>query len=236
MKMLFRLILIMVLAFSSLKAHSAVMKNYEIKKIIAQQVLNTYKNYTDAELSVEVVTLPFKDLELPNGNISFKIESYGNNKFMPRTLEKVTVYANDKFIKTFNAPIVVKAWENVLVASSPIKIGQQITPNVVVVKKTEISNILEYPLRATALKKDMMAKKFFREGEIIDKRFVKLKPEVVRNAKVTVLFNVNNLTITTEAIALSDGTLGDSICLMNKYYNKIYTGKVISENKVLVQI
>lgn len=229
------IILIIFMVFSQLKANAVIMSDFEVKEVIAAQVLDVYKNYTDAQLSVEVVTLPFKDLSLPEGTVNFRIES-AYNKFMPRDLEKVSVYVNNKLIKIFNAPIVVKAWDNVLVASSFINIGQKINPNVVTIKKLEISNILQYPLRAEALTTEIMAKKAFREGEIIDKRFVKLRPEIVRNANVTVFFNIDNLTVSTEATALSDGTTGDNICLINKIYNKVYTGRVIGENKVLVKL
>lgn len=235
MKKRFILILIAFLAFNSLRANAVVLSNSTVRNIIAKQVEQKYKQYTDAQLSVQVVALPFKDLVLPDGKVSFVIKS-SNDKFMPRDFEKVSVYVNDRYVKNFNAPVVVKAWENVLVASSFINIGQEITPNVVEVKKIEISNIIQYPLKEASLDKEMMAKKAFNEGEIIDKRFVKLKPEISRNANVTVFFNTNNLTVSTEAVALSDGMTGDSICLMNKNYNRIYTGKVIGENKVLVKL
>lgn len=235
MKKISGLILILILAFSSLKANAAILTNTQVESEIVKQVAEVYKNYTDAELSIKVVTLPFKDLHVPNGEVSIKIESL-SKKFMPRELEKVSVYVDGKFIKMFNAPIVVKAYENVIVASSFINIGQQITPDVATIKKMEISNTIQYPLKADALTKDIMAKKAFREGEIIDKRFVKQKPDILRSSNVTVLFNTNNLTISIEATALSDGVVGDSICLMSKKYNKIYTGKVIDENKVLVKI
>jgi len=225
----------MILTFSSLKVNAAVLSTSEVKNIIIRHVREIYKNYTDAQLDIEVVALPFKDLSLPDGKVSFVVKS-SMNKFLARDLEKVDVYVNDKFIKTFNAPVVVKAYEDVLVASDFINIGQQINQNVVSVKKVEISNILEYPLRASSLGKDMLAKKYFREGEVIDKRFVKLRPDILRNSNVTVLFKSSNLTISIDATALSDGIIGDNICLMSKNYNKIYTGKVVGENKVLVEI
>lgn len=235
MKNLFRLLLITVLTFSALKVNAAILSNSEVRNIISKQVKENYKNYTDAQLEVEVVALPFKDLDVPDGNVSFTVKP-SMNKFLARDLEKVYVYVNDKFIKTFNAPVVVKAYESVLVASEFINIGQPINPNVVSVKKLEISNILEYPLRAESLGKEMLAKKAFREGEILDKRFVKLRPDILRNSTVTVVFKTNNLTVSIDAKALSDGVIGESICLMSKDYNRVYTGKVIGENKVLVEI
>lgn len=236
MKFLLRLILIItVLTFSVLKVNAAILNGSEVKNIIAKQVKENYKAYTSAQLNVEVVALPFKDLSVPDGEVSFVVQP-SMNKFLARDLEKVSVYVDNQVVKSFNAPVVIKAYEDVLVASGFINIGQPINSNVVTVKRVEISNILSFPLRADALGKDMMAKKAFREGEILDKRFVKLRPDVVRNAVVTVTFKTNNLTVTLDATALSDGVLGESICLMNKDYNKVYTGRVIGENKVLVEI
>lgn len=225
----------MILVFSSLKAEAVVYSDSQIKNIITQQVADMYKEYTDAQLSIQVVALPFQDLKLPNGNVSFVVKP-SMNKFMPRDLEKVSVYVNDKFVKSFNAPIVVKAYEDVLVASGFINIGQQINAGNVMIKRLEVSNTIDYQLNSAALSKEILSKKAFREGEAIDKRFVKLRPDVLRNANVTVMFNTNNLTVSTEATSLSDGTIGDVVCLINRNYNRTYKGRVIGENKVLVRI
>lgn len=236
MKKIINLILILILTLSSLKANATqIMSNSEVKSIIAKQVTEQYKKYTDAQLNIEVIALPFQDLSLPNGKINFIIEG-STDKFMPRDLEKVTVYVDNQFVKTFNAPIVAKAYEDVLVASCFINIEKPLSTDNVVVKRLEVSNTLEYQLRPEILNKEILAKKAFRDGEIIDKRFVKFKPDVSRNSNVTVLFNTNNLSISTEATALSNGVIGDNICIMNKNYNKVYTGKIVAENKVLVKI
>jgi len=235
MKKILNLALITILALSSLKANAAILSTNEVKAIIAKQVVENYKKYTDAEVEVTVVALPFKDLTLPNGKVTVDVKPSAD-KFMARDLEKVLVYVNDKFVRTFNAPVVVKAYQNVLVASTFINRENAINSNVVTVKRMEISNSMSFPLKAEALGKDIMAKKAFVEGEVIDKRFIKLRPDVLRNAIVTVLFNTNNLTIETDATALTDGTVGENICVMNKNYNKVYTGRIIGENKVLVKL
>lgn len=235
MKKVITLILITILALGSLKANCAVLKGSDVKAVILKQVREDYTKYTDAQLDIKIVTLPFLELEVPDGKISYSIKPSAD-KFMPRDLEKVTVFVNGNPAKSFNVPIVVKAYEDVLVASCFINRAQQINSTVVTVKKKEISNTIEFPLRAKDLGKDILAKKAFSEGEIIDKRFVKQRPDILRSASVTVLFNTNNLTISTDATALSDGVVGDNICVMNKNYNKIYTGTIVGENKVLVKL
>lgn len=235
MKKALKIFLIMILAFTSLKANSAVITDTQIKNIIVKKVAENSKLYTDAQLEVSVVGLPFKDLTLPDGKITFVVKPSAD-KFMARDLEKVSVFVNDKCVKTFNAPVVVKAYEDVIVAAGFINRETPITPNLVKVKRFEVSNTLGYQLTLDSLQKEVIARKCFMEGEIIDKRFVKSRPDVLRNSMVTVFFNSNNLTVTTEATALSDGVIGDNICTMSKSYNRIYTGKVIGENKVLVKI
>lgn len=227
--------LITILALGSLKADCAIIKGNEIRNVVLKQVRENYSRFTDAQLDVKVVTVPFVEIEVPNGHITYSVKASAD-KFMPRDLEKVTVYVNGEPVRSFNVPVVVKAYEDVLVASCFINRESQINSSVVKVQKKEVSNIIEHPLRANDLGKDILAKKAFSEGEIIDKRFVKQRPDILRSATVTVLFNTNNLTISTDATALSDGVVGENICVMNKNYNKVYTGTIIGENKVLVKL
>lgn len=235
MRAAIKLFLIMILVFSSLKAEAVVYNSSQIKDIVVKQVMENYKAYTDAELSIQVITLPFQNLYLPNGQVSFVVKP-SMDKFMARDLEKVYVYVDGKFEKTFNAPVVVKAYKDVLIASKFINIGQQINSNNAIIKRLEISNTFGYQLNPEALNSEIMTKKAFREGEVIDKRFVKQRPDILRNSNVTLYFNSNNLTVSIEAIALSDGVIGDNICLMSKDYKKTYKGRIIGENKVLVKI
>jgi flagella basal body P-ring formation protein FlgA len=235
MKKTLRLILIILLAFGAIKVDAQTIHDASVKSIISKQVVEHYKKYTDAQLSAEVVGLPFKDLDLPEGKVTFEVRPT-SDKFVPRDLEKVLVYVNGSYIKTFNAPVVIKAYENVLVASCVITREQAVNQKVASIEKKEVSNHLAYALTQKDLSKDIVAKKYFAKGEVIDRRFVKLRPDILRNSEVTVFFSTNGLSISIDGKALSDGAIGDTICIMNKSYNRIYKGTVIGENKVLVKI
>jgi len=235
MKKILRITLIVILALSSLKANAVILTGNEVKAAIAKQVIEQYNQYTDAQLSVEVAGIPFKDLYLPNGKVSFKIKSSAN-KFMARDLEKVFVFVDNNLVRTFTAPVIVKAYQDVLVSSGTIEREKEINLSVARIEKKEVSNNFGYYLKPEDLSKGFLTKKYFTEGEIIDKRFVKQRPDVLRNSNVTVFFNSNNLTISLEGTALADGTIGDNICVINKNYNKIYKGTVVGENRILVKI
>lgn len=158
MKKILELTLIVIFVFSSLKANATVLSDPEVRAAISKQVVENYKKYTTAEVSAEVVGLSFKELTLPNGKVTFVVKSSAD-KFMARDLEKVNVYVNNQFVKTFTAPIVVKAYQNVLVASCIINRETQLNPNIVRVEKREVSNTLGYALEADEISKEIITKK-----------------------------------------------------------------------------
>ena len=85
--------------------------------------------------------------------------------------------------------------------------------------------------------KEITTKKMFQKGDVIDKRFVKMKPDVERNMGVRIFFVSNGaVMITIDGTALADGMTGDYVNVENKNYKRTYTGKVIGENRVLVNI
>ena len=95
----------------------------------------------------------------------------------------------------------------------------------------------DYVLDGSMLEKEITTKKIFQKGEIIDRRFVKMKPDVARNADVRVFFVSNgSVMISIDGTAMSDGMLGDYINVENKNYKKVYNGKIIGENRILVNI
>lgn len=235
MKKLLNLILISIFVLGALKVQAQTLSSEQIKLGISQQVVASYVRYTDAELTARVIALPFQSIIVPDGKVTYVVSST-MDKFMARDLKKVNVYVNDKFVRTFNAPVDVQAYKTVLVASGFIDREKVINQNTVVSKKMEVSNNLEYTLTPNYLDKDIVTKKTFRAGEVIDKRFVKFKPDVQRYANITLYFVTDSLMVEVPAISLSDGMLGDCINVENKNYKKTYTGKVIGENKVLVKI
>ena len=101
----------------------------------------------------------------------------------------------------------------------------------------EVSLQIENVLTEADLKnKQLISKKWFREDEILDKRFVKIKPDVERNAEVQVFIKSNGVLLTLTGTAMTDGKIGDYITVNNTTYKKTYKARVIGENKVLVNI
>jgi flagella basal body P-ring formation protein FlgA len=134
-------------------------------------------------------------------------------------------------------PVEVKVYETVMVARDTIFKDTLLTSKNIEFKKFNIATSLQKPLYISDQSQEMIATKVYRPGEVIDKRFCKIKPDITRNSNVTVIFKTSNdMSICVDGIAISEGNIGGMVSVENKTYKKVYMGKVIATNKILVEI
>ena len=208
----------------------------QVKSDITKLYENTYKAKTNGDVEVKITGCQFSELQLPDGKVTYK-PAAGSDRILARDVKRVDVYVNGNYIKTLNLPAQTSVYKNVLVASDFINREQTLTKECTVVKRVDVSMKADYVLDESMLDKDITTKKIFQKDEIIDKRFVKMRPDVARNAAVRVFFvSKGAVMITIDGTAMGDGMIGDYINVENKNYKRVYNGKVIGENKILVNI
>ena len=233
MKKVLSLITLIMVMMTSVKAEAQTLTVKQFENEISKQVIKTYKNYTDADLSVKILQVPFSTLNIKDGVVTYKVTS-NNDKFMPRDVKKVEIFVNGKYERFMMIPVEVKAYKNVLVASEAINRESAITAMNTVMQRKEVSNVLSNVITNGYLKKDVVSKKMYKEGEIIDKRFLAARPDVARNQEIVALFKSSGVTISITAISQSEGNVGDYVMLKSPKYQRVYRGKVIAPNRVLV--
>ena len=224
------------LGFIPQSVQAQVLTSAQIKSDVAQLFENNYKKTVSGDVQVKITATQFPELQLPDGKVTYKITS-GGDRILARDVKRVDVYVNGIFVRTLNLPAQTIIYKDILVASDTINRDQTLTKECTVVKKVDVSMKSDFVLSEDMLEKEITAKKIFQKGEIIDKRFVKMKPDVARNSDVRVFFVSNGaVMISIDGTAMSDGMVGDYINVENKNYKKVYNGKIIGENKVLVNI
>ena len=227
---------VLLMTITVLGVNAQTVSSADVKTKVASQLAEAYKKNLNAEVEVKITGTPFSELQLPDGKVSYKIVQ-GGDRVVPRDIKRVDVYVNDAFVKTLNLPAQTSVYKEVLVAADFINREQSLTRENVLVKKIDISQKMDFVLAEAVLDKEISAKKAFLKGEVIDKRFVKMKPDVARNSDVRIFFvSKGAVMVTIDGTALADGMTGDYINVENRNYKKIYTGKVIGENRVLVNI
>ena len=226
----------LIMIVTAVCANAQTLTSADVKTSVAQILENGYKKMTNGDVEVKVSATPFAQLQLPDGKVSYKIVQ-GADKIVPRDIKRVDVYVNNAFIRTLNLPVQTSVYKEVLVASDFINREQTLTNECTEVKKVDISLRMDYVLDKKMLEKEITTKKAFQKGEVLDKRFVKMRPDVARNGDVRIFFVSNGaVMISIDGTAMADGMTGDYVNVENKNYKKVYNGKVIGENKVLVNI
>ena len=226
----------LILIISNLGVNAQMVSSSDVKTSVAKILETNYNKMTNGEVEVKVSATPFAQLQLPDGKVSYKVVS-GGDKILPRDIKRVDVYVNNAFVKTLNLPVQTIVYKDVLVASDFINREQAVTNECTTVKRMDVSMKMDYVLDSKMLAKEMTTKKAFQKGEVIDKRFVKMRPDVQRNGEVRIFFLSNgDVMVTIDGTAMADGMTGDYINVENKNYKKVYNGKVIGENRVLVAI
>ena len=209
----------------------------KIKVDVARLYENNYRKTINGDVQVKIMATPFADLQLPDGRVTYKISAGCGDKILPRDVKRVDVFVNGTYARTLNLPAQTSVYMDVLVASEQINREQILTKSCTEVKKVDVASRADFVLDGSMLDKEITTKKIFQKGEIIDRRFVKMRPDVARNSDVRVFFVSNgSVMISIDGTAMSDGMLGDYINVENKNYKKVYNGKIIGENRVLVNI
>lgn len=208
----------------------------QFKAIVSAQAKKDLQKYDVDECEVTVGHLPVQSLSLPDGKVTVELVSNGYS-MTPKEFKKVNIKVNGVYARTYYVPLETKAYKYVAVAKEVIQRDKIIPLQAVEFKKMDVMGNLNNTVSASDIAKELVATKVFYPGNMITKRYTISKPDIVKNAMVTVNFRAgSDLNIAVEGTALMQGNIGDTIQVKNKRFNKIYTGEITGVNQVLVQI
>lgn len=209
----------------------------KFKSIVAAQAKKDLQKYNLDDCEVTVGHMPVQSFTLPDGKVTVEIVSNGYQSLTAKEFKKVNIKVNGAYARTYYVPLETKAFKYVAVAKEMIPRDKVIPLQAVEFKKMDVIGNLDNTVSLEDITKELVATKAFYPGNMITKRYTIAKPDVVKNAMVTVNFRTSSaINIAVEGIALSQGNKGDMIQVKNKRFNKIYTGEVTGVNQVLVQI
>lgn len=209
----------------------------QFKALVSAQAKKDLQKFNLDDCEVTVGHLPVQSFTVPDGKVTVEIVSNGYQSLTPKEFKKVNIYVNKNYARTYYVPLETKAYKHVAVAKEVIQRDKIIPFQSVEFKRMDIMGNLNNTVSLEDISRELVATKAFFPGNMILKRYTMSKPDIVKNAMVTVNFRTGNaLNIAVEGIALMQGNKGDTIQVKNKRFNKIYTGEVTGVNQVLVQI
>ncbi|MDD3238275.1 MAG: flagellar basal body P-ring formation chaperone FlgA [Candidatus Gastranaerophilales bacterium] len=236
MKKLLITLLISILTFGIAKADAQVITKDSLILMLQSQQEKELRAKGYKDIDVKVIHIPMQSYTFDDGVLSFKINS-NSPVLLGKEYKKIDVYSNGIYQHSIGVPFEIKIYENVMIAKDIISRDSLLSSKNVEFKRANILGTPQRPLTQKDLPREMITGKMFRPGEVIDSRFCKIHPDIVRNAMVKVIFKTDDdMSIVVDGTALVEGKIGDYISVENKTYRKVYMGKVIGINKVLVEI
>ncbi len=208
-----------------------------LKKKIEQDITQKLKSSDNdsKKISIEFKKLKFKSLNVPDGDIDVKT-SVNSNYISPYSIITVKVFCDKKAVKTFRLPIKLTVKDKVWVAKDSIERGRTLGFSNVCLEYRDITRNYKNVASKDFSVIGNISRKNLKPGTIIDKRFIKKIPAVLKNSFIYLVFESSKVKVTLPGEALQDGGMGDYIKVRNKSFRKRYIGKVIGKNKVLISL
>lgn len=236
-KLIKTLLIITILSGMNAQCFAQTLSADQFKALVSAQAKKDLQKFNLDDCEVTVGHLPVQSFTVPDGKVTVEIVSNGYQSLTPKEFKKVNIYVNKNYARTYYVPLETKAYKHVAVAKEVIQRDKIIPLQSVEFKRMDIMGNLNNTVSLEDISRELVATKAFFPGNMILKRYTMSKPDIVKNAMVTVNFRTGNaLNIAVEGIALMQGNKGDTIQVKNKRFNKIYTGEVTGVNQVLVQI
>lgn len=208
----------------------------DISPKIKKYVIDHYKGLYKGKIEVSIDRMPSVPFKIPDGKLEIQLNSNLGDVFVQRTIVRSNFYVNGKFVKSVGIPVSLALYENVFVASEPIHKGDAITPAKVYSENRDVSRIALTAAKTVTDLTNTLVLKDFKAGEILDHRFIKRSPIVMRNSLVSLVIKTSDVAVTIPGEAMENGSMGDMIRVKSKDYKKLYVGKVVEKNTILVNI
>ena len=236
MKNLFKTFLIafMVLLGNVMPSEALVLDNDYLQAKITEDLNNKYKK-SNPDGVIVVKNVPQVSVDLKGSTLMIEstcdFYSQGRNK-----IAKVVLSEDGRVLRTIAVPVEVVAYDMVLVTTKDIQRGEELNSSNTRYEKRNIENNIGNVIAENYDFSNMTSRKILKAGEIVDKRYLVKQTAVHRSTPVVAIFQSGGIRLSLEVIAMENGGIGDYIKVHSKEYNKVYQGKVISSNKVLIQI
>lgn len=216
-------------------ADAKVLSKDFINKQVTSQLNQQMKSSVKGELKTEIMPLYLNDTVVPEGEI--KIKAYFKDRvFSPRKIATVDIIINGKTEKKLNMPINLKVYDEVWVTTGIVTRDKNFNFSNTELKRKDITNNYENVLRSKDDITEYVANKNFGISEIINKKYIKQKPDITKNSTISAIMQANTIQIAFEVQATESGCIGDMIKVKSPKYKRFYMGEVINKNMVLVKI
>jgi flagella basal body P-ring formation protein FlgA len=165
---------------------------------------------------------------------SVAVDGFGKDNPSGQVVVRLSLFKNNERVQKLTSSVRIGIIKQVLVAVSPIRIGEQLTDEKVRYETRDISLSEDGPLDSVAQVNGLVASHFIPIGRMLTMSAFKRLPTLSNGNHVNIRYSKGPLTLDTEGIAREDGSIGEKIRVMNSNSKKIITAVVVDSTTVAI--
>ncbi|WP_196593104.1 flagellar basal body P-ring formation chaperone FlgA [Pectinatus sottacetonis] len=185
--------------------------------------------------TAEILTAP-SDMVIPPGQLTLKAEIPYGVKYAVPTVVYVYLQVKGQTVDKALCRLQMHLYDNVVVASKPLRANEILTAADLHIEKKEIGAINTDYLTKISDVTGKMSRYPLRPGDILKARLLVMPDIIKRGAPVKIIVKTKGLFVKASGIALMDGSKGEYIRVKNLSTGKIISGKVVDAQTVNVEI
>jgi flagella basal body P-ring formation protein FlgA len=198
---------------------------------VVEKIFHLYQ-LDKSSYEVEVLSNPLKSAEVSADEIVIRPLSQKEPLGLFTVIAKVV--QNGKAVEEGQVRLRIKKYADVLVTTDRIKRHEDLIADKLVVKRMDVTNLVERPLVSLDELAGHRAKRNISKGKILTAGAVEPIPDVERGHEVIIVYTNGLCRVTAEGITLQSGMAGDYVKVKNKSSGKIIIARVIDETAVAV--
>jgi len=230
-----------------MQAEAATLSPEAIQQAVQTQVMQDLKSqlppavWKTAQIQVQIPSLKSGRVlpDIPEGaSIRLHVQTTLPTAYSDSFVARVQVEGNQQKRAEFGLPVRIQAVCPVWVVQSPVSAGHRIQAGDLTVNTMDVSRQLPYVILPGTALPEKVARMTLVPGSILETRKLSTPPDVRYNEPVQmVMQGAAGMVISVPGVALENGFVGDTIRVrQDRFQRKYYTGKIIEQHQVLIEL
>ena len=187
------------------------------------------------ENTVVEVTAPAQSVVVPEGEVGFEWKPDPGFDYLGTGSIRGAVTVDGEVKRGFICKVSIETYYDVLVAAGPIERGEALSSAGVKVERHALSGLKDTVFRDASEVAGFIARREIGPGQVITKRSLAPRTIIKRNQLVIIETRAGGLQVQTQALAGSDGAIGDLIICINPNSRQPFQGTVRKDGVVVVE-
>lgn len=147
---------------------------------------------------------------------------------------RAAIVRNGNEVEAHQVRLRINHYDDVLVTLDRVGRAETLEPNAVELRRVDITDLREKPLRSIEELNGLRARRNLRRGEVLTTGDFEPIPDVERGSEVQITFSQGLCTVTAPGEVLEAGATGEFVRVRNKASKKIITARVVDGSAVAV--